>query len=331
MIEASRTTVRETGAGLPWWRRERWRYAGAAFFVGVCYSLTAMLVGLEVRLGGLDVALAVGLLLEVSFATFGYLLGLVVELRREERRAAAAAQIRLRELVEVRERLAQTEKLASLGQLASTVAHEVRNPLAILRSMTQNLAEELPSRDRKAQAVCRDLMEEIDRLASVTSRLVDFANPVTVRAERLELKGLSERVRQLARSALVDRRRVDIQLDGADGVDIEADGDLLCQVLLGLVENAVAASPPGGRITLGWRETASGVEVSVDDEGDGVPEDLRERVFEPFFTTRHEGHGLGLAVARHLVEVHGGTIRVEDSSKGGARFQIDMPRSKSLA
>ncbi|MCG8460578.1 MAG: hypothetical protein MI919_30220, partial [Holophagales bacterium] len=150
-------------AARPWWRRERWLYAFGFFLLGVCYAMLALVTGLDFRLGEADVTLWVTTLLEVSFAGFGYLLGLATEARRGERWAAAEVERRLRELADLRARVAQAEKLASLGQLAGAVAHEVRNPLAILRSMAQNLAEELPGGKSGARRVCEEMIEEIDR------------------------------------------------------------------------------------------------------------------------------------------------------------------------
>jgi len=111
-----------------------------------------------------------------------------------------------------------------------------------------------------------------------------------------------------------------------DAVDhtppVRADGDLLCQVLLGLLTNAAAAVPAGGEIALGARVRDGAIELAVADSGPGVPPDIRDRIFEPFFTTRADGTGLGLAVARQIVEAHGGRIVVADGPGGGACFTV---------
>ncbi len=105
-----------------------------------------------------------------------------------------------------------------------------------------------------------------------------------------------------------------------DETHLKADPDLLCQVLLGLLENAADASPPGEAVELGWSVAGDGVELTVTDRGEGISEGLRERVFEPFFTTRSEGNGLGLAVARQIVEAHGGEISVDSAPGRGRGF-----------
>jgi signal transduction histidine kinase len=106
---------------------------------------------------------------------------------------------------------------------------------------------------------------------------------------------------------------------------ITADGDLVCQVLLGLLSNAGQAVPAGGSVTVAARAAADAVELAVSDDGPGIPADIRSRIFEPFFTTRPRGTGLGLAVVRQIVEAHGGSIDVGERAGGGACFTVRLP------
>ena len=315
----------------PWWRRQRWRYAAASFGLGVVYTGAAMALGFEFRLGERDVTILVGALVELSFAAFGYLLGANVEARIRERATAEQIRRQIEDLGALRAKLAQQEKLASLGQLAGAVAHEVRNPLAILRSLVQNLAETLDVDAAEGLETCDLLLEEIDRLAHVTSTLMGFARPLDLERRKASAAGIVEHTRLLGHQMLRDR---DLRLALNAPVDADArlvaDPDLLCQVLLGLLENAAEASPRGEEIELGWHPTADGVEFTVADHGAGVPEELRERVFEPFFTTRERGNGLGLAVARQIVEAHGGDITVDETARHGARFRVRLPSADVL-
>lgn len=307
----------------PAWRRPRWGYAAAAFLLGVVYTLVAQLAGFAFRLGERDFTLAAGALVEVSFAGFGYLLGLVTEARQREQALAREAERRLRDLARTRVRLAQAEKLAALGELASALSHELRNPLAILRSMAQNL-EEGPGAT-PARSTCREMIEEIDRLARVTARLVDFARPLEPARRRVSPEELVERTYQLAEELLRERP---IELTIAPGppqLELDVDPDLLCQVLLGLLENAAAVAPAGSEVVLGWAVVGDDLELRVEDRGPGVPAELRRKIFEPFFTTRAGGHGLGLAVARQIVEAHGGRLEVGDRPGGGAVFRLRLP------
>ena len=326
-MNESHPTTEETTT--PWWRKPRWLYASVSFLLGVAYTAAAVLLGLEFRLGETDVTLWVGGTIEVSFAIFGHLLGLMVESRRGERAAADRSRRQMEELAVLQGRLAQLEKLASLGQLAGAVAHEVRNPLAIIRSQAQNLRETFAEGAPEWEAL-EAMIEEIDRLAHVTSSLVAFARPMSLRREPVRVRSLLHRADLLARQLLADREivvelRADGPGDGGDGV-VEGDPDLLCQLVLGLLENAARVSPRGGTVSVGWKESEDRVEIAVRDRGPGVPEELRQKIFEPFFTTREDGHGLGLSVARQIVAGHGGEILVEDAEPEGACFRILLPR-----
>lgn len=315
----------------PFWKRERWIYAGAAFLIGVIETAAAMALGVEFTLGEHDVSLLVGGYIEVSFAAFGFLVGLLTEMRRAERFSAESARQTAAQLEAIRARLAQTEKLASLGQLAGTLAHEVRNPLAIIRSSVQNLSEALDSGDRENRQACHFVLEEIDRLSHVISSLVGFARPLKLECSVIRTASLVERTGLLAAPMLRDYS-VELRVsDDGDPGEVEADPDLLCQALLGLLANAAEASPPNGVVELQSQRLGDGIELSVSDHGPGVPADLRDKIFEPFFTTRKDGSGLGLAVAKQIVEAHGGTLAVGDNGRGGARFSVRLQARRLAA
>ena len=309
-----------------WWRRERWRLALLCFGVGVVYAATAMFFGFEMRLAGWDVTLVAAGFLELSFGVLGYGLGLTRELRRAEVSASTKVADGLERLAAMQGRLAQAEKLASLGQLAGTMAHEVRNPLAVIRTMVQNLKEETAEPD--TARTCGEVLEEVDRLARVTARLVDFAKPLQVEARPLRLTELRDQVLPLAEMLAGAAGAVPVW-DAGDVENLQGDRDLLCQGILGLVDNAASVSPAGGEIRLRWRRRDDGVVLQVMDQGPGIDDDLRERIFEPFFTTRSQGHGLGLAVIRQIAVAHGGDVRVldpgPDPGDPGATFEWRLP------
>ncbi len=313
--------------GIPWWRRDRWWLAGAAFALGVAYTGLALLLGIEVRFGERDLTLVAGCLVEISFAVFGFLLGLTREARRRERWAASRARARLEELAEAQLALARVEKLAALGQMAGTIAHEVRNPLAILRSMAQNLREELPEQAHHEGEACSEMLEEIDRLAHVTDTLSKFARPLRPERRPVALSALMHRTQVLAERLLPGRvLRLSLVPPPCEA-RVEADSDLLCQVLLGLLRNAAEASDGQAVVEVGlrWRRRGDWVEVDVRDGGSGVPAELGESIFEPFVTTRGEGSGLGLAVARQILRSHGGEIEVVADAGEGALFRLRLP------
>jgi signal transduction histidine kinase len=298
--------------------RKRWYFAGAAFGLGLLYTSTLALLGVEVRVSGRNVALPVAALTELAFGGFGFLLGRAAEARSAEKRS-------LETLAGLQSRLLRAERLATVGQVASRIAHEVRNPLAIIRSMVQNLGE--TTQAKADQRTCQQVLEEIDRLSRVTSSLVGLSRPLRPQIVEVDAADVVSRVEWLSRR-LLDGRGVALRVRvGPEGARVRADPDLACQVLLGLVGNAAEATTEGGSIDLLWEEYADEVVFSVEDRGPGVPWELREKVFDPFFTTKAGGAGLGLAVAREVAEAQGGRVALEDSAGSGARFALHLPRA----
>jgi signal transduction histidine kinase len=293
----------------------RYLLALGGLLLGAIDVLTLSILGVSFDFNGSDVSFWVFTFFGSSFAFLGYMLGLGIETRRRERAAVAALEA-------ARERIAHTEKLAVLGQLSAAIAHEVRNPLAIVRSSVQNVAESLPPHDTLALKSCTFAIEEIDRLTRVTSTLLGFARPIHVQRAPTRADDLFERTAQLAERLLAKKQ---LTLEHApSNLQAELDADLICQVLLGLIANAVEATPPHGTIFLEAAKTSLSIELAVADSGPGVPADMREKIFDPFVTTRADGTGLGLAVARQIVEAHGGKISVGDRLGGGARFSISL-------
>jgi two-component system sensor histidine kinase HydH len=234
-------------------------------------------------------------------------------------RAVAAA------LVTARSRLAQSEKLAALGQLAAAVAHEVRNPLAVVRSAAQGLGETLAPADKESHRAASFIVCEVDRLSSVVTSLLALARPLRLETRPTAVADVVARALTLA-GAEISSKRLRLARDEAPGLPVvRADADLVCQVLVGLLSNAVEATPTGGEVTVRARASNGTVELAVADSGPGVAPELRTRVFDPFFTTRPGGTGLGLAVARQIIEAHGGRIEIGERPGGGACFTIRLP------
>jgi signal transduction histidine kinase len=279
-------------------------------------------------MNGRDVTLLVGAFFGSSFALLGYLIGALVEGRRRDRRAAAVIQAQVEAISAARARLVQTEKLAALGQLATAIAHEVRNPLAVIRSAAQGLSETAPPDDAESHRACSFITAEIDRLSNVITSLLAFARPPQLAPRAVDVVTLFDRALLLAGDELTGTGLRIRRDEARDLPPVRADPDLVCQVLLGLLANAAEVVPAGGEVALEARPAADEVELAVADSGPGVAPELRERVFEPFFTTRPRGTGLGLAVARQIVEAHGGRIAVGERPGGGARFVIRLPSAR---
>ncbi len=309
------------------------RWWGALAGVGAALFDTALLTFLGVRfeINGSDATILNVLFMCVTYAPLGYLIGYVIEARRRDRAAAAVIQAQTEAIGAARARLLQSEKLSALGQLAAAIAHEVRNPLGVIRSSSQNLSETLRDDDEEGRRSCSFVIAEIDRLASVVSSLLAFARPLELKPEPVRVEELLDHAVELAaeemraRGIRIQRRAV------ADVPLVRADRDLACQLFLGLLSNAAEAAGEGAEVVLEATACNGTVEVVVADSGPGVPAHLRERIFEPFFTTRKRGTGLGLAVAKQIVEAHGGRIRVGDRAGGGACFTVSLPLAEGAA
>jgi signal transduction histidine kinase len=303
----------------------RWWGAAGGALLAVADTATLAWLGVHFDMNGRDVSLLVATFFGGSFTVLGYLVGSLVDGRRRERRDAAVIQAQTAAMAAARARLAESEKLATLGQLAAAIAHEVRNPLGVIRSAAQGLGESARPDDAEAARAATFITAEVDRLANVVTSLLAFARPLRPELRAVGVGELFDRALLLARDDLATKQLRVRRADSPDLPAARADPDLVCQVLLGLLANAAESVPPGGELRLEGHAADGTVELVVADSGPGVPVELRERIFEPFFTTRPRGTGLGLAVARQIVEAHGGRIAVGNGPDGGARFTVRLP------
>ena len=311
----------------------RWVGAALGALTGIADTVAFWWLGTSFTIDGHDAMMFAAVWFAGSFAVLGYLLGDAIEGRRRERRASQLIRTQMQTISESRAKLIQHEKLAALGQLAAAIAHEVRNPLAVIRSATQNLRDTVPANDLEARRACTFITDEADRLGNLINALLAFARPVHISPTRVPIAELFERVLSATSEEMSAKQvRVECPPRGElDAIDANVDPDLIAQVLVGLLDNAVEAVLAGGEVRLEARSDGGQVELSVADSGPGVPADLRGRVFEPFFTTRAAGIGLGLAIARQIVEAHGGSIQVGQSTSGGARFSFTLPAADRAA
>jgi two-component system, NtrC family, sensor histidine kinase HydH len=226
--------------------------------------------------------------------------------------------------------VARRERLSALGDLAATVAHEVRNPLNAVSMGLQRLKGEFrPTADEEEYGHFIELMRgEVARLNSIVEEFLSLARPLELKAEEVRI---DELLRELAALARNDAATTKVEIAVAAAPDLPAarvDRNYFKQVLLNLVLNGVQAMPDGGKLTLEARTAGKNLTIAVSDTGAGIPKEVLPRIFEPYFTTKTRGSGLGLAIARRIVEAHGGRLRAESAAGGGSRFEIAIPLAR---
>lgn len=224
------------------------------------------------------------------------------------------------------EDLRANERLASLGAMAAGLAHELRNPLAAISGAVELLQRNDDGVDPRLQQI---VLREIERLNRLVEDFLAYAKPAPPELRATDLRALAEELLEVVRQ---DRMgKTPVRLDAPPTLVADVDPEQLRQVLWNLLRNALESSPPEQPVTLRLSEVADGVCIEVLDRGPGLSEAARQRLFEPFHTTKSGGSGLGLAVVRRIVDGHGGRVEVVNRDGGGAAAAIRLPASSGEA
>ena len=229
-------------------------------------------------------------------------------------------------LARIEERMTHADLLATVGQIAAGVAHEIRNPLAVLRGASSRLQryEHLSPAERKELLGMLD--EEVERMGDVVQTFLDLSRRPDAEATVFPLRPILERSMEII-SVELSRCNVrsSVRWEADDHVSIRGLPQAMHHLFLNLALNARDAMPEGGELTILVQARKAELRIYFQDSGPGIPRTIRSKVFEPFFTTRAQGTGLGLAFVERIVIEHGGTISVGSSPSGGAQFQITLP------
>lgn len=233
-----------------------------------------------------------------------------------------------RRLEETKQQLVRREQLAAVGELSAIVAHELRNPLAVLQNTVAGLGKTALS-DTDYQMLVTAMDEETDRLERLVSDLLSYVKPLELTRRDASLRAITAAVlarverQQGSAGPIAVRQRV-----GADADRCFVDAELLRQALSNLVDNALHAGSAGVDIDVSASLVGGGhvVEIAVRDTGEGMPSDVAARASEPFFTTRSTGTGLGLAIVERIVRAHAGRLTIESSEQGGTTVRLLLPQ-----
>jgi len=233
---------------------------------------------------------------------------------------------RAKEQERLSEQLQQSEKLASIGQMVSTIAHEIRNPLGIIRSSAEMLVKKSnpdPDRIKKLSGV---IVEEATRLSAILTDFLEFARPRSPDLRTIDLRDVISKARNNLGQTIAERqiRWIDKDLNGFHPL-VLGDSDLLYQAFLNVAMNAFEAIEQDGTLTVATQPDRDRVRVDFADDGPGVSEEDLAKMFTPFFTTHEMGTGLGLSVVHNIIAAHGGEIVVESEEGQGLVFSIFLP------
>ncbi|NOX97129.1 MAG: HAMP domain-containing protein, partial [Nitrospirae bacterium] len=248
---------------------------------------------------------------------------------------------RLRQMRKLEEELRRKDRLAALGELSAGVAHEVRNPLGIIKSSAQVLQNRLKDKEVKSRELISFIIEETDRLNKVVTNFLDFARPQKPNLEKRKIIPILDKTLGLVKIQFSERN-IKVVRNYKKGLPpAMIDEDLMSQVFLNLITNALQAMSEGGILTVTVRLKVENqkfktedknsstetnfIEISFRDTGCGIPETELSKVFNPFFSIREGGTGLGLSIVHKIIETHGGEISVESQVGKGTTFTLKLP------
>jgi two-component system sensor histidine kinase PilS (NtrC family) len=253
------------------------------------------------------------------------------------------------DVVEMETNLRQSERLAAIGELSASIAHEIRNPLAAISGSIEMLQGERAGQEESVDSahLMNIALREVDRLDHLISDFLRYARPGPLNPETVQLRGIITDVIKMFDASQSDAIKIDLAVE--DGLAVFADAGQLRQVLWNLVLNAAEAMPDGGQLrvsarTLTGRDSQEGspggrrgqegeegkarwLEIAIADEGSGIPQSKLDRIFDPFFTTKQTGSGLGLATVHRIVENHGGIVRLESKLGVGTTVRIRLSQT----
>ena len=229
-----------------------------------------------------------------------------------------------RNLQQSRDKLIQAERLATAGKMSASFAHEIRNPLSSMRMLSQLLMQK-PEMSAEQRQSLQYILEEIERIDNIVKGLMDFARPTTLNLAEQPLVPALQAVLSLMEANLT-HHQIRLVLEFApDLPDLQFDSDKIKQAFMNVVLNAMEAMPQGGTLSVTTFKLEDGISIKVTDTGVGIPEADIEHLFEPFFSRKDKGTGLGLANVKRILEEHGGTVEIENALDEGATVSMWLP------
>jgi signal transduction histidine kinase len=271
----------------------------------------------------------------IFLAVAGNLTNTLAEARRRQFAKTKAVADQLaeanRNLQQAEEAVRRSDRLAALGQLAAGLAHELRNPLGTIRASAEMLNRSVASENEVAREVAGFIAEEVDRTNSLVTRFLDFVRPLELRPAPADLAQVLDRSVAMVEREAAAREVTVYKNYSPDIPPFPLDAELMERVFYNLLANAAQATAPGGAVTVKTRPVDGNAEISVIDRGSGIDPKLIDTIFNPFFTTKPDGVGLGLAICSKIVDQHGGKIAVESQPGKGSVFRVYLPLAEAVS
>jgi two-component system, NtrC family, sensor histidine kinase HydH len=240
------------------------------------------------------------------------------------KRGESIIEKRAEERMRLKEQLSRVERMSAMGEMAAGISHEIRNPLGIIRSSAELLKKKVAKID-PSNALPDIIVEEASRLNGIITDFINFARPRSPKLGPCRLDDVIEKTIAFLAAQIAERGcRIEKTYQNPLP-EIMGDAPMLHQSFLNLFINAMQAMPDGGRIGVGLRAEGGYARIVIEDAGQGIPADLLDKIWDPFFTTKDKGTGLGLGIVKNIVEAHGGIIRIANREPQGARVTIDLP------
>lgn len=248
---------------------------------------------------------------------------LVGNLSSEEQKLQAS----LEQLRQMQEKLLAEEKLAAIGQLSSAIAHEIRNPVAMISSSLQ-MAERQKNDSPVREEMFNIAVAESKRLETLTTDFLSYARTKKPEIKPADLREILEYIGSAAKARLAEKD-LKLKIVCEENLSAQVDASQIQQALLNLLMNAIDAAPENSEIVIGAKEEAENFIFFVENAGAKIETEIARQIFEPFFTTKTEGTGLGLSIVQSIARAHGGDARLAENSNGRIRFVIRLPRNKN--
>jgi len=240
------------------------------------------------------------------------------------KRGESIIEKRALERLKLKEQLSRAEHLSTLGEMVAGISHEIRNPLGIIKSSSELLKKKMAGYD-PSNSIPDIIIEESVRLNNIITDFLNFAKPKNPNLMNCNVEAVLEKNINFLASHIEEEGYTVAKHYDNNIPEITADSDMLYQAFLNILINAMQAMPEGGKIHVAIQSTDNTVKIFFEDDGEGIPQDLMEKIWDPFFTTKAKGTGLGLGIVKNIIESHSGNVQISTRPGAGARVKIELP------